>query len=280
VKIANAESFANWNGESGVRWSAEADRRDLVLAPIGDALLDAVKVSPGEHALDVGCGCGATTLAAARATPTGSVVGLDLSEPMLAVARTRAASQGLDNVSFEQGDAQTFESPIPFDAVVSRFGTMFFDNPIAAFANVAHRMRLGGRLCLATWQPLAANEWLMIPGAALLRFGSLPESDPGGPGMFSQSEPEAVTTVLNNAGFDAIQLESATVRLTLGTDPDDATEYLAGSGIGRAVLETVPDADKQPAIDAVRAVLVEHADADGVHLNAAVWIVRATKPPA
>lgn len=281
MKIANVESFENWNGESGVRWSADADRRDRVLATIGDALIDAARLRRGEHVLDVGCGCGATAIAAAtRVTPGGSVVGLDLSAPMLSVARARASALAVENATFVQDDAQTFRSDSKFDAVMSRFGTMFFVDPIAAFSNIGQLTQPNGRLCMATWQPLTANEWLMIPGAVLLRYGSLPAGEPGAPGMFAQSEPDVVTKALERAGFENIALDASILPLTLGANADEATDYLAGSGIGRAVLETVPDAEKPAAVDAVRAALAEHADASGVRLNAAVWIIHATKSQA
>ena len=276
MEIANVESFENWNGESGERWSEEADRRDRVLAPIADSLLDSATLRTGESVLDVGCGCGATTLAAAaRVGSGGSALGLDLSAPMLDVARDRAAARGIENVSFVQGDAQVHALPSKFNAAVSRFGTMFFTDPVAAFSNVAASVHPNGRICFATWQPLAANEWLMVPGAALLRYGSLPRSDRNAPGMFAQSEPDVVSGTLTEAGFAAVELEPVTLSLTLGSDVNDAATYLACSGIGRVVLETVPEVDKQAALDAVRDVLRERADVEGVHLNAAVWIVHA-----
>jgi ubiquinone/menaquinone biosynthesis C-methylase UbiE len=276
---ANAEQHAAWNGDSGQRWVADAERRDRVLAPIAAVLLDAVGLRPGDSVLDIGCGCGATTLSAARAVAAGDdVVGIDLSEPMLEPARTRAAEQRVANVTFLAGDAQTHRLPADrFTVGMSRFGTMFFADPKAAFANIATALVAGGRLCLATWQPLAANDWLTIPGAALLRYGELPASEQGAAGMFAQSDPEAVTTTLAGAGYTDVVLAAVTALLTLGHDPADATDYLANSGTGRAVLATIP-ADQQPAaLDAVRAVLADHAGADGVHLDAAIWIVTATR---
>jgi ubiquinone/menaquinone biosynthesis C-methylase UbiE len=279
IDRANAEQHAAWNGDSGQRWVADAERRDRVLAPIAAVLLDAVGLRPGDSVLDIGCGCGATTLSAARAVAAGDdVVGIDLSEPMLEPARTRAAEQRVANVTFLAGDAQTHRLPADrFTVGMSRFGTMFFADPKAAFANIATALVAGGRLCLATWQPLAANDWLTIPGAALLRYGELPASELGAPGMFAQSDPEAVTTTLAGAGYTDVVLAAVTALLTLGHDPADATDYLANSGTGRAVLATIP-ADQQPAaLDAVRAVLADHAGADGVHLDAAIWIVTATR---
>src|SRR5262249_51524371 len=184
--------------------------------------------------LDCGCGCGATTLAdAARVGSRGSALGLDLSAPMLDVARDRATEGGFENVSFLQGDAQVQALPPTFHAAVSRFGTMFFTDPVAAFANIAASVAPDGRICFATWQP--------IPGAALLRYGSLPKTDPNTPGMFAQAEPDVVSETLTEAGFGSLELDAVTLSLTLGSGVDDATDYLAGSGIGRVVLETVPD---------------------------------------
>jgi len=278
---ANAEQRAAWNGESGQRWVADADRRDRVLVPVADALLAAAGLRPGDRVLDVGCGCGATTLSAAdRVAPGGGVTGLDLSGPMLEVARCRAADQGHDDVELIQGDAQTHSLPAGgFSVAISRFGNMFFDDPVAAFANVARALAAGGRLCLATWRPLEANDWLTVPGAALLEYGTMPETaTAGGPGMFSLSEPDAVTTILRGAGYTDLHFDPVTVTLPLGGDAADATDYLAGTGLGRAVLETVPDDERPAALDAVRAVLDDHADATGVHLGAGVWIVTARRP--
>ncbi|MGH8922616.1 MAG: class I SAM-dependent methyltransferase, partial [Actinomycetes bacterium] len=141
--------------------------------------------------LDVGCGCGATTLAAAGMVGAGgSAFGLDLSAPMLGVARRRAEERAAANVRFDQADAQTCVLPRDaFDVAISRFGTMFFDDPVAAFRNVAGALRTGARLVIATWQPLIANAWLTVPGAALLRYGTLSKTDDGASGMFSQSDP-------------------------------------------------------------------------------------------
>lgn len=280
--IANAECFDAWNGDSGRRWADEADRRDAVLAPVGAALLDAAHLQPGERVLDIGCGCGVTTLAAARAVGSaGAACGLDLSEPMLTIARRRRDAAGAVNVELVQGDAQTHpiasELAPPFDVAISRFGTMFFADPVAAFANIRDGLRPGGRACLATWQPLAANDWLTVPGAALLQYGQLPETASGGPGMFGLSDPDAVTATLRAAGFGNVDLTPVTVTFVLGADADDATDYLATSGIGRAVLESVPDEQRAHAIDAVRAVLADHDGGDGVRLDGAIWMIDAVR---
>lgn len=277
--IVNTEQFDAWNGDNGRRWTADPDGRDRLLAPVADALFAAAALTAGERVLDIGCGCGATTLAAAAAVaPDGSAVGADLSEPMLSVARRRASEGGHGNVAFVQADAQTYAFGGPYDVAISRFGTMFFADPVAAFANVGRALRPGGRLCIVTWQPMLANDWLTIPGAALLRFGSPPESVPG-PGMFAQSEPAVVAAILSGAGFDAVEAVPVSLTLTLGADPAAAAGYLADSGPGRAVLETIPEADRPAAIEAARAVLAEHQTPEGVQLGAAVLVTTARRSP-
>jgi SAM-dependent methyltransferase len=257
----------------------DPDALDRLLAPVADALFAAAKLRAGDAVLDIGCGCGATTLAAGRAVgDAGSASGIDVTPPMLEIARARLRSSGLTNVAFVEADAQTHASPIAYDVGLSRFGTMFFDDPTAAFLNIRRALRPGGRLCLATWQPLEANAWLVIPGAALLHWISLPESDGDGRGMFAQSDPAVVTATLQNAGYSNVDVAPVRLALPLGSDAADATERLADTGVGRAALDAVPDDQRPAAKAAVRAALAEHAGVDGVRLGAAVLITTANVP--
>ena len=154
---------------------------------------------------------------------------------------------------------------------------MFFDDPDAAFTNIGRAVRPGGRLVIATWQPLGRNDWLTVPGTALLRYGTLPDSQPGDPGMFAQADPDLLRSTLTRAGWTAVDSQAITVTLRLGDDPADATNYLADSGVGRAVLDTVPAADKPAALQAVADALAHHHTTNrGVHLDAAIWITTAT----
>jgi ubiquinone/menaquinone biosynthesis C-methylase UbiE len=273
---ANVEQYELWNGDAGRRWAQQAARRDHVLAPVASALFEAARIRDGESVLDIACGCGATTLRAARdAGPTGSALGIDISQPMLGVARGRAGEQGVPNVSFEQADAQVHAlDAAAYDIAISRFGTMFFADPRAAFANIARASRDRARLCLVTWQPLAANDWLTIPGAALLRYATAPEQAPG-PGMFAQSDPIAVCDTLASAGYDAIRSIPVTVSLTVGADAADAASYLTASGPGRILLDTMPENERLAAMETLESALGQHAGADGVRLDAAIWVTTA-----
>lgn len=277
---ANSDQSEAWNGDSGHRWVATADERDEVLAPVADALLAAAAPTPGTRILDIGCGCGATTLMAAhRIGDSGSALGIDLSEPMLNVARQRADAAGAENTSFVRADAQTHPfTPASIDTVIGRFGTMFFSEPEAAFVNIGAALRPGGRLCLATWQPLAANEWLTVPGAALLQHADLPATAPDGPGMFAQSDPTVVTATLRAAGYGDIAIEATDVTFTLGRTLDDAVGYLADSGPGRAMLDTIPEgAARDAALADVRAALVDHDDGSHVRLGGGIWLITAAR---
>jgi SAM-dependent methyltransferase len=173
---------------------------------------------------------------------------------------------------------QTHRFPARFDAAISRFGTMFFADQTAALANLRRGLRPGGRLCLATWQPLEANDWLTIPGGALLRYGNLPDAEASGRGMFAQSDANGVTATLHAAGYADPQLEPVELTLALGADPNEAVDYLAATGPGRAALDSVPDHQRPAALDAMRAVLADYAEPDGVRLGAAIWIITAVNP--
>lgn len=267
-----------WNGESGLRWAADPDKRDAAMVDVAAALADAAGLRPGEDVLDIGCGCAATSLDAARAVgPGGTVLGIDISEPMLAVARRRLTASALDNITFGAADAQT--DPLPeqaHDVVISRFGTMFFDHPTTAFANLARCLRTSGRLCIATWQPLEANDWLAIPGAALLRYGTLPDTGGNAPGMFAQSDTAVISTVLTTAGFDDITVTPVTVTMRLGANAEEATGYLTDTGIARTILDTIPPDRREEAVESVTAVLADHEGPTGVVLGAGIWITTAT----
>ena len=209
-----------------------------------------------------------------------ATLGLDLSGPMLARARADAEAAGLANAVFLQGDAQVHPlEPARFDTVISRFGVMFFADPVAAFANIRSATRPGGRLVFACWQPLAANQWLLVPGAALAEHVRPPDPAPAdGPGMFAFADPDRLRPILATAGWRDVEItsEHASILVGGGGSVDDAVEFLRTATQGRTMLAGADPATADRALASVRAALTPHADADGVHLDAAVWLVQAT----
>ena len=281
MSIANTDQAERWNsGDDAAHWITNQARYDRMNEPFAALILDAAAPRPGGHVLDVGCGCGGTTLAAARLVAPGQATGIDLSGPMLARARAGAEAAGLGNAVFQQGDAQVhpFE-PAGFDTVISRFGMMFFADPIAALANIRSATRPGGRLAFVCWQPLAAQEWLLVPGAALAEHVPLPAGfgSGDGPGMFALADPARVGQILAAAGWQDIEVtpEHASILVGGGGSVEDAVEFLSTGSMGRTMLAGADAATADRAVASVRAALAPHADADGVRLGAAVWLVQA-----
>ena len=281
MSIANTDQAEHWNsGEDLAHWLTNQTRYDRMNEPFAALILAAAGLVPGHRVLDVGCGCGGTTLAAAAIIAPGQAVGLDLSGPMLARARASAEAAGLRNAVFQQGDAQVhLLEPARFDAVISRFGTMFFADPVAAFANIRSATRPGGRLTFACWQPLAANQWLLVPGAALAEHVPLPAGfgSGDGPGMWAFSDPDRPREILAAAGWRDIEItaEHASVLVGGGGSVEDAVEFIRTASMGRMMLAGADAGTFERALASVRAALAPYADADGVRLGAGVWLVRA-----
>jgi SAM-dependent methyltransferase len=278
--MTNADQADYWNGRGGQHWVAEHDRYDSINGGFSDAVIGALAPQPGEHILDVGCGNGALGLAIAPlVSPGGSVTGLDLSRPMLEVAARRAADAGIDNATFERGDAQIHSLPPErFDGVVSRFGVMFFDDPDAAFANLARALRPGGRLAFVCWQDLLANEWLMVPAGAALAHVPMPDlGPPGRPGPFSLADPDRVRSLLAGAGFAEVDVEEARRPMPMGSSVDDTLEFMRATDFSDVLLADVADDVASAAWDAIRGALEPYAGRDGVVLSGAAWLVTAIR---
>jgi SAM-dependent methyltransferase len=281
VKTENREQAEHWNrGDEVGHWISQQDAYDRMFAPFAEMIIDAAAIRPGERVLDIGCGCGATTLAVARFLGAGESVGIDLSGPMLERARADATAAGQTNARFLQADAQVAEfGGESFDAVISRFGIMFFADPIRAFANIRSATRNRGRLAFVCWQPLIENEWLLVPGGAIAQHVPLPDlGSPNAPGMFAFADPDRIRGILTDAGWHDINVTSRHTPLLVGGGGtvDDAVEFLRTGSIGRTVLAGADAATTERAIREVGDALSAHFTADGVQLDAAVWLVQAS----
>ncbi|MFJ9930171.1 class I SAM-dependent methyltransferase [Streptomyces misionensis] len=278
--VVNSQQEKAWNGPEGTHWAHHQDRWNAVNEGFDEPLLDAAAIGAAHRVLDLGCGSGQTTRLAALRAPGGGALGLDLSGPMLAEARARARREGIANVSFVQGDAQVhpFE-PGAFDVAISRYGVMFFADPVAAFGNIGRALRPGGRLAFVC----PADISLSGGAAALASLGDvLPLGGfgtPGLPGMFSLSAPDRVRAVLTAAGFTGVAAGPVRAYETWGHGAEDAAEFMLGTGPGRHLLAQVGAAEQDRARRALADRLRAHEADDGtVRLPSTSWLVTADRP--
>jgi SAM-dependent methyltransferase len=272
VHPANTEQLAAWNGDEGAYWAAHAEYFDRAVAGHDGPFMVAAAIQPTDHVLDVGCGNGQNTRDAARLARYGSALGVDLSAAMLDYATKAAEAEGLGNVSFLQADAQIYPfEPASFDVAVCRTAAMFFADPVAALANVGRALRPGGRLAILTWQPLAANEWLVTIATALAA-GREPRIPPPGAGPFALSDPDRIRALLDEAGFGEVDVVGNEAPMWFGSDTADAYEFILGQ-MGW-MLEGLDDG-RAAALDALRAAAAAHETPDGVTFASATWITTA-----
>lgn len=275
----NVEQSNAWNGNEGHAWATHQDHHDAALRRFNAVLAQAAAITDDERVLDIGCGCGESTRDAARAASRGHAVGVDLSAPMLERARARAVDEGLTNVTFVQSDAQVHDfEPSAFDVAISRFGAMFFADPVTAFANIGSALRPGGRLTLVTWMPLTENEWLTAVREALALGRTLPAPANGAPGPFGLAEAEHVRATLDAAGYRDIELTPHRDALVYGADPDDAFAFVCHLPPVRGMVEELDDDDTTRAFEQLRGALEDHATPDGVLFGASAWVITARRP--
>jgi SAM-dependent methyltransferase len=279
VHADNSAQADYWNSAAGHRWTDHQEHQDQLLRPVSDRLIVAAAPKPGDRVIDVGCGCGATTIDfAARVGPGGEVLGLDLSEPMLARARQRAP-QHLP-VRLELADATVYDfEPAGFDLVVSRFGVMFFADPARSFANLRTGLRPGGRLVFACWREAKQNPWMVVPlREAGKHAPALPETSPEAPGPFAFANDARVRLILSDAGYADIVLEPHDLDLDLaaGQGLDRAVKAAMSIGPTSRMLDGQSEAVRAAATADIRKALATHAQGESVPLGGAIWLVSAT----
>jgi SAM-dependent methyltransferase len=273
----NEGMAAAWDGPEGDHWADHADRYEATSTRYGDLLLDGAGIGEDSAVLDIGCGTGATTIAAGRIATRGSALGIDLSSRMLAVGRAAAEAAQLDHVRFEQADAQVH----PFDAAtvdvaVSSFGAMFFADPVAAFANIGRALRPGATLALTAWRELGRNEWVEAVRTALAAGRDLPTPPPGVPSPFSLADQTITTDRLRAAGYDDVTFTALAEPMFFGKDADDAYSFVSTLGITRGLTADLDDATKAAALELLHQALADHETADGVVFSSSAWLITAT----
>ena len=269
-----AEQAAYWNGPGGDGWLAAYERIQRSIGDIGDIGLAAAAPQHGEHVIDIGCGTGGTTAALAHAVGiAGHVLGVDISGTLIEAARAHR----LENASFVVGDAATHPFQAGhYDLVFSRFGVMFFADPVAAFRNIRRALKLSGRLVFIAWRTPQENPWGTTPTRAALPFlPPQPRPGPEDPGQFAFGDRARVERILSEAGFHKLRLEPIDRLIWMG---DSVAEVVAGAGrfgpLARAFAGAEPAAIEK-AKQAIAEALAPHEGPDGVRLPGACWLVEA-----
>jgi SAM-dependent methyltransferase len=276
TNIANPDQSALWNDRTGRTWAELSDMLDRLLAPFIPLLLDEIGLVPGSRILDVGCGAGALTLAAAqRAGRSGRCLGVDISAPLIEAARARADREGSDMAGFVQADAQTHRfDAAGFDILISRFGVMFFADPVAAFRNLRAAVRPEGRLACLAWRSAADNDFMTAAERAAAEI--LPQSPKraaNGPGQFGFADPDRVQAVLTESGWRGVAVRPVDVDCSL---PEaDLAIYAERMGPVGDLLPTLDSAKRSEVERRVAAAFRSYVRSGTARFTAACWMVTA-----
>jgi ubiquinone/menaquinone biosynthesis C-methylase UbiE len=275
----NADQIAYWNGAAGQHWTDRQPAQDVLLAPVSEVLIERSGAKAGERVLDVGCGCGATSIALAKqVAPTGFVLGVDISMQMLSRAR-QLAPPGLP-LDFVLADATVYPfDPGSFDLLVSRFGVMFFAEPEISFTNLRRALRQSGRVVFVCWREPRQNPWMMTPlQAAYKHVPKLPQQGPEDPGPFAFASEERVYRILKQAGFSDIAMQPCNLSLDLaiGRGLDVAVQSALEIGPSSRALQGHPPELQAAAKDSIREALAPFLNGQSVRLAGSIWIVTAS----
>lgn len=275
IAQANEDQAAYWNGVGGERWVRGQRRTDTMLAPVSAALLERAGVQAGMTVLDVGCGCGATPLDLARAVgPSGAVIALDVSQPMLAIAEARLT--GFENVQLVCADAGVYCFTPTADRMISRFGVMFFGDPVAAFANIRTALKPQGRVFFACWRDIRENPWMHVPLHAVYKHvPRIPKPDPNDPGPFSFADTSRVENILTASGFTRPSFTPVDVWLDIAGEDgfEAAVEQATTIGAAAHALRDQPEDLQRLAVQELREALRPYSIGKSVALPGAIWIV-------
>jgi SAM-dependent methyltransferase len=258
----------------------ESERLEAINGPFGAAMLTAARLQPGEYVLDIGCGNGSTTIEAARrVAPGGKSVGVDISAPLVDSARERAAEAGVHNIEFLQADAQLhpFHEAM-FDAVISRFGIMFFEDPETAFANLGRAVRPDGRLAVVCPRDPLESEWVSVAFAAAAAHVGLPDvGSPDGPGPFAFADGANLERAIRAGGFREIAIEAITLPVRFGDDVEDVVSFITSLPESRQLFAGKPEENVAGAINALREGFAPYARPEGIMVRDSAWLGSARR---
>ncbi|CCE05945.1 putative S-adenosyl-L-methionine (SAM)-dependent methyltransferase [Bradyrhizobium sp. STM 3843] len=274
----NADQIAYWNGPGGQRWSDREAAQEILLAPVSQILIERIQARPGDRILDVGSGCGGLALALAKqVAPGGFVLGVDISVPMLARAQAAAAAELPVQFALADATVHPFE-PASFDFLVSRFGVMFFAEPVVSFANLHRALKSSGRVVFACWREPKQNPWMMAPLQAVYRHvPKMPEVGPEDPGPFAFASEARVRRILGEAGFADIAMEACALSLdvAIGKGLEAAVQSALEIGPASRALQGHPEELREAARQSIRETLAPHLRGDNVILPGSIWLVTA-----
>jgi len=287
----NIDQVEYWNGDVGRRWVDSQERLDRAFRPFTAALIERAAPRRGERVVDVGCGCGELSLAlAGQLGAEGRILAVDVSRPMLEHARSREKATPAEQAKIEWQEADAAAAPFAaggFDLLVSRFGVMFFSDPVEAFRNLRRALRPGGRLAMVCWRPMPDNAWVAAPRAAMLQVLPAPAAmPPDAPGPFAFADAARVGAILAQAGFAGIASAAVDAPLEISTDGaadtalEAAVQFAIQVGPAAALLRDTDPAARERAVGAVREALGERVRGGSPALEAACWIYTATNPAA
>jgi SAM-dependent methyltransferase len=265
---ANADQIDYWNSENGRKWVRHQEALDCICSKVRDRLLERAAPQVSERVVDIGCGAGETSLAVARlAGPEGRVLGVDVSEPLLALAERRAQEAGLRNLRFRLADAQSHDlSAEAAELAISRFGVMFFSDPAAAFANIRRGLKPGGRIVFACWASLEGNPWFSIPRqAAIERLGQPAPSDPDAPGPMAFRDKDRVVEILSRAGYGKIEAETESLPLPFFRSLEETAALVSSLGPAARIMRELGGGDEDAAAiaETVKTAFRPFAEANG-----------------
>lgn len=277
----NSKQKEFWSGKGGDYWVVKQNEMDIMLNPLGEKALAKLNLKADSNVLDVGCGCGATTLEIAKKVSNGIVTGLDISVPMLDQAKSQSSIQGISNVDFRVFDVQVDQlDNEEYDNVYSRFGVMFFENPYEAFKNIYASLKNGGKLSFVCWQNPALNPWQSLSLQVIKEYLDMPSPPPRSPGPFAFQEKDYVQDILEQSGFSKIDFDDNQEEITMfsGKTLQDASEdYLAINPVVTEMLKDSPDNLKIEIVESLKEAFAEFYMGNGLLFPSATWIVTAEK---